>query len=743
MERPIPRLPPDALPTPPRRRLPPVLQYPPNADAISQLPVHPDLLEERAKATFAIRDLTHVLHGGADNFAKYEHYRAIVEEDPVLESMNKIRSYFLPRKEHVFNGWRKIKRLKELRMQHSWSRAELDMAIAALNESLPINQSDGIFKGAIATNGSDEQVNAWFKLADNWQTLGSYGQTELGHGSNVSALETTATYDPESQTFDLHSPTLTSAKFWPGGLALTGTHSVVYAQLVLPGNKKMGVNPFYVQLRDPDTGDWLPGIKSMDLGPKMAYAALDNGFCYFSHVQIPLTALLSRAVTLSPDGVFTRNPAYDSRNHFATMLLTRIAIGMSYGICLASGCTIATRYTCIRRQFGNDSKGKELKVLDYPSMRMRVLVPLAASFAFHFAGQALSRLAEPLRKGDFRMLQELHAASSCLKVSGSLYATGGLEELRRAQGGLGFSLLSGMPSFVGQIARLNTVEGDTYVLTQQTARWLLKQAASLLKPQKQKGTDADAKIELPITVDYLERLKVVDHEKCAATRREDFRKPEVQLHAVSHWALRSLKDLYDEVEVNGRQLTDSLLLVDPCAVSHGYALVSRYFDADVSAMESDPSHPSAEYVKSSPSLLPIFRKLQSLFNLSLLVVAVTPLSHIMAPATLLLGDGYLNGEQLGWIRAEIRSLLDEIRPYAVSLADAWAISDRQLGSLTGRYDGRCYENLADVLSKYEPLNTDSAEVRKVWLDTIGWCRKAGLESVLQEIERGRRPGWKL
>jgi len=39
----------------------------------------------------------------------------------------------------------------------------------------------------------------------------------LYSGSNVRRLETTATYDPETEEFVLHSPTITATKFWPGG----------------------------------------------------------------------------------------------------------------------------------------------------------------------------------------------------------------------------------------------------------------------------------------------------------------------------------------------------------------------------------------------------------------------------------------------------------------------------------------------------------------------------------------------
>jgi len=45
--------------------------------------------------------------------------------------------------------------------------------------------------------------------------------TELGHGSDVDKLETTATFDPETSQFILNSPTETSMKFWIGSLGKT------------------------------------------------------------------------------------------------------------------------------------------------------------------------------------------------------------------------------------------------------------------------------------------------------------------------------------------------------------------------------------------------------------------------------------------------------------------------------------------------------------------------------------------
>lgn len=93
-----------------------------------------------------------------------------------------------------------------------------------------------------------------------------YLQTELGHGTNVAALETTATYIPETREFELHSPTLTSSKWWVGALGKTATHGVVQARLILPSGKDVGPHLFFVQLRSTEDHRLLPGIIAGDIG---------------------------------------------------------------------------------------------------------------------------------------------------------------------------------------------------------------------------------------------------------------------------------------------------------------------------------------------------------------------------------------------------------------------------------------------------------------------------------------------
>jgi acyl-CoA oxidase len=70
----------------------------------------------------------------------------------------------------------------------------------------------------------------------------------------VRGLETTATYDAAAGEFVVHSPTLSAAKWWPGGLGKTATHAVVMARLMLPradggGVDDRGPHAFIVQVR--------------------------------------------------------------------------------------------------------------------------------------------------------------------------------------------------------------------------------------------------------------------------------------------------------------------------------------------------------------------------------------------------------------------------------------------------------------------------------------------------------------
>ena len=127
---------------------------------------------------------------------------------------------------------------------------------------------------------SEEQKKLWLPKIKNLDIIGAYAQTELGHGSNVASLETTATLDKTTDEFIINTPTLTAQKYWPGLLGFHASHATVFARLIIDEDD-YGVQPFLVQLRDLDTWKWLPGVKTGSVGPKFGYTAKDNGWACF------------------------------------------------------------------------------------------------------------------------------------------------------------------------------------------------------------------------------------------------------------------------------------------------------------------------------------------------------------------------------------------------------------------------------------------------------------------------------
>lgn len=92
-----------------------------------------------------------------------------------------------------------------------------------------------MFDVAIKHLASEEQKTYWNPLTRRLKIIGCYAQTELGHGSDVAGMETTATFDRNTDEFIINSPTPTSTKYWPGDLGLFSSHALIMARLLIDG----------------------------------------------------------------------------------------------------------------------------------------------------------------------------------------------------------------------------------------------------------------------------------------------------------------------------------------------------------------------------------------------------------------------------------------------------------------------------------------------------------------------------
>ncbi len=161
-------------------------------------------------------------------------------------------------------------------------------AVALLDHSLEVYMgvSFGLFGSTVSRLGTAEQRAKWFKPVLDGKEFGCFALTELGHGSNVRGIETTATYDIEKQVFRLKTPCEAAQKFWIGGAADSATLTVVFARLILKGEFK-GIHVFVVRLRDAH-GNITKGVTIADCGAKAGLNGVDNGRvsdrgCSFPH----------------------------------------------------------------------------------------------------------------------------------------------------------------------------------------------------------------------------------------------------------------------------------------------------------------------------------------------------------------------------------------------------------------------------------------------------------------------------
>lgn len=150
-----------------------------------------------------------------------------------------------------------------------------------------------MFLPVLQSQASPEQLAEWMPRALSGTIIGTYAQTEMGHGTNLSKLETTATYGQKTSEFVLHTPTISGAKWWPGSLGKFCNFAIIVANLWTNG-VCVGPHPFLVQIRDLKTHKTLPNIKLGDIGPKLGSNGSDNGYLVFTNYRISRGNMLMR-----------------------------------------------------------------------------------------------------------------------------------------------------------------------------------------------------------------------------------------------------------------------------------------------------------------------------------------------------------------------------------------------------------------------------------------------------------------
>eukprot|EP00798_Chlamydomonas_sp_ICE-L_P021823 gene21823-28849_t len=173
----------------------------------------------------------------------------------------------------------------------------------------------------------------------------------LGHGSNVMGIETTAEYDKNTREFIINTPNNEASKI-----------TAVFAQLTVNG-KWEGPHVFMVRIRDDNLGS-LPGVRIVDMGPKQGLNGVDNGQVWFDHV--PIASVGARFGTM-----------------VGGLTAGRLLIGQGGIDAMKMGLVIAIRYSLQRPQFG------DTPIMAYVTHQKRLLPGLANTYALHLAMASL------------------------------------------------------------------------------------------------------------------------------------------------------------------------------------------------------------------------------------------------------------------------------------------------------------------------------------------------------------------
>ncbi|XP_073325714.1 peroxisomal acyl-coenzyme A oxidase 1 isoform X2 [Pagrus major] len=639
-----------------------------------------DILKERQNATFDVEKLTNILDGGPELTKRRREIESMVLSDPdfMEEDPN-----FLSRSERYDQAVRKSAQMILKIREYGIADPEeiyCYKSTVHLGKPEPLDLHLGMFLPTLLNQANQEQMDRFFMPSWNLKIIGTYAQTEMGHGTHLRGLETTATYDPATQEFVLNSPTVSSIKWWPGGLGKTSNHAIVLAQLYTQGNCH-GLHAFIVPIRDMNTHVPLPGIVVGDIGPKFGFDEIDNGFLKLENVRIPRENMLMKYAKVEPDGTYVKPPS--AKLTYGTMVFIRSMIVGESARALAKACTIAIRYSAVRHQSEIRPGEPEPQIIDFQTQQYKLFPLLATAYAFTFVGQYMkntySRISGDINQGDFSELPELHALSAGLKAFTTWTANAAVEVCRMSCGGHGYSRSSGLPDLYVNFTPTCTYEGENTVMMLQTARYLVKSYRQAKAGQQLSGI-----------VSYLNEA---DHRR-------------VQPQPVS--ARPTVVDINDLASLGEVYKLRAAILVGMAAKSIQQELQHRKNQADawnnsaIDLVKASDAH--CHYV-----VVKLFTdKLGEIGDTAVhSVVSNLALLYALHGITVNSGDflqaGLLSVPQVLQISVRIKELLSQLRPNAVALVDSFDIHNKKLNSVLGRYDGNVYENMFEW-ARRSPLN---------------------------------------
>ena len=274
-------------------------------------------------------------------------------------------------------------------------------------------------------------------------------------------------------------------------------------------------------------------------------------------------------------------------------------------------------------------------------------------------------------------LKELSSTTAGLKSLTTYIACEGMEDLRKCCGGNGYLLSSGISQLCLNYLWQITAEGDFIILGLATAKSLLNAIGDAIKGVKLKGIQDYLNVVGSEGFD-LNKIHPGSYKQQFAKSGVNYLEEMFKFRAIKY-CVEVAEDFNEEIS-NGAQFGDAwnTLANDliKATYAHCYYVIIKKFIQKVNEVND--------------------QKIRAV---------LTRLVELFAYSNFLddnWGDVIVNGDYRD-IKKAVTKCLNEIRPDAIGLVDAFDYPDKALKSTIGRYDGNVYEALFES-AKNSSLN---------------------------------------
>ncbi|CEG77565.1 Putative Acyl-coenzyme A oxidase [Rhizopus microsporus] len=472
--------------------------------------------------------------------------------------------------------------------------------------------------------------------------------TEIGHSSALRGIETTATFDIETDEFVINSSTITSTKWCIGLAGQTATHAAALAQTIIHG-KNVGANWSIVPLRDSVSGEQLSNIRVGDIGTKVGHQGTDNGWIQFHKTRVSRKNMMSKWARTDRHGAY--QPAPNPAVMYATLIPERLGLVDVSTTLVSQALTIAVRYGVVRRQ---DSKNEQ--IMDYqshyakliPAISFMYMVKSSLSTIYQQFG-ILTANGETEQKLYLKHMGDMHCMSASLKGLSGSFSASILEVCRRCCGGHSYSAYNALGHLTADWNVMIVGEGDDAVLLQQASAYLLHRFNQKIKH------NAYPKFKYESSTSYFTYAE--------------------ELLAAKTWHVKEVDDCLKDLDL----IQEALQVI----------LAKRLFSIQ-QALENGVTHNDvlldanrvAELHCATFLYSDNARRFSAINNSSL----DTSVATIMRQMT-----------QLKDIEKAYLKLCKDLRTDVIGLTDAFGLLDFVLKTPIARYDGNIYQNYFDTI----------------------------------------------